>query len=98
MEKTRNYETMFVIKPDADEDTREEVIERFKGIITDNEGEINEVDTWGTRELAYEINDYRSGYYTVINFNGKTSIVDELEYDFKIVGEILRHLIVRKED
>ena len=96
--KTRNYETMFITRPDLEEEEREKAIERIKGIITDNGGEIKEVDEWGSRKLAYELNDYTSGYYTLINFEADSSVLDEMNRVFKIMGEVLRHLIVRKDN
>lgn len=98
MEKVRDYETTFVLQPDLEEETRENIIERIKDVITSNDGEIKEIDTWGTRKLAYEIDDCNSGYYTIIYFTGRTGIVEELEHSFKIIGNVLRHLIIRKED
>lgn len=94
----RNYETTFILRPDLEEETREALIERIKNIVTDNNGEIVEVDIWGDRKLAYEINDFRSGYYIVMNFKGEADLVNELERNFKIVDNVLRYLIVRKED
>lgn len=94
----RDYETTFILRPDLEEETREALIERIKNIVTDNNGEIVEVDIWGDRKLAYEINDFRSGYYIVMNFKGEADLVNELERNFKIVDNVLRYLIVRKED
>ncbi|MDI3548550.1 MAG: small subunit ribosomal protein [Halanaerobiales bacterium] len=94
----RDYETTFILRPDLEEETREALIERIKNIVTDNNGEIVEVDIWGDRKLAYEINDFRSGYYIVMNFKGEADLVNELERNFKIIDNVLRYLIVRKED
>ncbi len=98
MEELRDYEATFILKPDLEEETREGIIERIKDVITNNEGEVKEIDTWGTRKLAYEIDDCNSGYYTLIYFTGKTEIVKELEHSFKIIGNVLRHLIIKKDD
>ncbi|HKL13393.1 MAG TPA: 30S ribosomal protein S6 [Halanaerobiales bacterium] len=98
MDKVRNYETAIVLRPDLDDDKREEIIERIKSVITDNNGEINNIDEWGNRQLAYEIEDYRTGYYTFINFNSSPDILDKLEHNYRILGEIIRSLIVRKDD
>ncbi|MFW6271144.1 MAG: 30S ribosomal protein S6 [Bacillota bacterium] len=98
MARVRNYEAAFIIAPDVEEEERKNIIERIKSSITDNDGEINEVDEWGNKKLAYEINDYRDGYYTIINFDGKTDIIEVLEHHFNIITNIIRHLIVKKED
>lgn len=97
-EKVRNYEAMYIMKPDLEEEERERIQGRIKNVITDNDGEINEVDEWGNRNLAYEVKDYTSGYYMVIDFNSGPELFNELEHNFKIIGDVIRHLIVRKED
>jgi small subunit ribosomal protein S6 len=94
----RIYEATFILKPDLEEEVRDETIERVKDIITDNGGEIVETDVWGSKKLAYEINDYRTGFYTLITLKGDKEVVDELERNFKIMDDVLRYLIIRKED
>ena len=88
MARVRDYETTFVIAPDVEEETRENIIERIKNIIDDYDGETNED----------EINDYKTGYYTMIDFTAETPVIDELERQFSIITNVLRHLIVKKED
>ncbi len=98
MKKVRSYETTLVLRPDLEEEKREQIIERIKSVITDNNGEVTNTDEWGTRQLAYEIEDYRSGYYTFIEFDSPTDVLEKLEHNYRILGEIIRSLIVRKED
>ncbi len=98
MEKTREYETMFVAKPDLEDEEQEALQEKFKGVITENGGEITDIDIWGSRNLAYEIKDYKTGFYTVMNFTSSPDFVQELDRRFKIDDNILRHLIVRVEE
>lgn len=97
MDKIRNYETAIVLRPDLDEEKREEIVERIKTVITANDGEINDIDEWGTRQLAYEIENYRTGYYAFINFNSSPDVLDHLEHNYRILGEIIRSLIIRKD-
>lgn len=94
----RNYETMFVLKPDLEEEVREGILDRIKNVITDNDGLIKEIDIWGDRNLAYEIRDYTSGYYTLIKFEAPTDIVKELQHHYKVIDSVLRSLVVNKED
>ena len=61
------YEIMFIVKPDVEEDARNKLIESFKGVLTANDGTIDSIDEWGLRDLAYEIEDYKKGYYVVVN-------------------------------
>lgn len=98
MRMERVYEATFIIKPDVEEEARNEVIERIKSIITDNNGEILEADEWGSRKLAYEINDYKTGYYTLLTIKAEADLVEELERNFKIIDDIIRYLVIRVEE
>ena len=93
----RKYEAVFILNPNTDEERRNSIMDRFKGIMEEN-GAIINIDEWGNRKLAYEINDLREGYYTVINFEGVTETVNELDRIAKITEEVIRHMIVREEE
>lgn len=94
----REYEATFIFKPDLEENTHKALLERVKNIVTDNNGEIVEIDDWGSRKLAYEIKDYRTGYYYMMTFSGEADLLDELERNFKIIDGVLRYLIIKKDD
>ena len=97
VDKMRNYETMFIVKPDLEEEERDEIITRIKNVITKNNGEISDEDIWGTRKLAYEIEEYPTGYYVLLEFRGDNDVIDNLEYDFRILDNILKYLIINKD-
>lgn len=90
----RNYELMYIIRPDVEQETVQAVVEKFQGIIV-NGGEIVKHDVLGKRRLAYEINKHRDGTYVLVHFKGTSEIVNELERVLKITDEIIRHMIVR---
>lgn len=94
----RKYETVFILRPDLEEEKATEVIDKFKSIIENNGGEITNVEKWGKRRLAYEIKDYREGFYMIVRFNGEPAVSGELDRVFKITDEILRHMIVREDE
>ncbi|AZR74273.1 30S ribosomal protein S6 [Anoxybacter fermentans] len=94
----RKYETTFILNPELEESAIGELIEKIKGIITNNNGEVVNVDNWGVRKLAYEIKKHNSGYYSVIQFNGTSETVAELQRNFRIMDNVLRHIIVRLDD
>ncbi|MFZ5597854.1 MAG: 30S ribosomal protein S6 [Bacillota bacterium] len=94
----RKYETVFIIRPDLDEEKTNEAIERFKGLVENNGGEVASIDKWGKRRLAYEIKDAREGFYVLAKFNGSPETASELDRVFKISDEVLRHIIVREEE
>ena len=91
------YETIFVLRPDLEEEEIENAQNRIKGVV-ENSGELIEEDVWGNKSLAYEINDYRSGHYTVLNFEADGKVVDELKRNYKIMDSVIRHLVVRKDN
>ena len=99
MEKIINsYETLFVIDPDLTEEATKALVEKFSKLITDNNGEISEVNEWGKRKLAYLINDKSEGYYVLINFKSEGTLPSELERIFGITDGILRNIVVRLEE
>ncbi|QTH42902.1 30S ribosomal protein S6 [Cohnella sp. LGH] len=92
----RNYELMYIIRPDVEQETVQAVTEKFQGIIG-NGGEIVKHDLMGKRRLAYEINKHREGTYVLVHFKGTSEIVTELERVLKITDEIIRHMVVREQ-
>lgn len=94
----RQYELVFIIRPDLEEEALESVIEKVKALAENNGAEVTKLDKWGKRRLAYEIKHVREGYYVVMNFQGEAEVAAELDRVLKITDEILRHIIVREDD
>ncbi|SFD70866.1 SSU ribosomal protein S6P [Lentibacillus persicus] len=94
----RKYEIMYIIRPDIEEEAQTNLIERFSNVLTNNGAEIEKVDEKGKRRLAYEINDYRDGYYVVINFRGDENAINEFDRQAKFSDDIIRHMAIREED
>lgn len=92
----RNYETIFVLRPDMDEEQIKAAIEKFSGIITSNGGEVTKVEEWGKRRLAYEVQKLREGYYVLCYFNADPELPKELERNYKIADEVIRYIVVRE--
>ncbi len=90
------YELMYILKANTEEEKRTQLLDKFKGIVEAN-GEIENVEEWGTRKLAYEINKLNEGYYVLVNFNAAADIPKELDRNLKIADEVIRHMIVRLE-
>ncbi len=93
----REYEVMFIVKP-MEEEATEAVISKFENLIAANGGTINKLDRWGKRRLAYEIQDIADGYYCLVLFSAEPKVVAELDRVLKITDEILRHMIIKKDD
>lgn len=94
----RNYEVMYILKPDLDEETTTQLVEKFSAIITNGGGELVSVDKWGKRRMAYEIKDLQEGYYVLVNFKSEPDVVTELDRVMKISDEMLRFMIINKEE
>ncbi|HZJ99652.1 MAG TPA: 30S ribosomal protein S6 [Tissierellaceae bacterium] len=92
----RKYEGVFIFLPNEEEEKRNQLLERLKGII-EADGSVTNVDEWGLRKLAYLINDIGEGYYVVLNFNASPETVNELDRIAKISDSIMRHMIIRED-
>ena len=95
--KLKSYETLFVISPDLSEEDTKALVEKFTTLIKEN-GEIGEIDEWGRRKLAYPIDYKTEGYYVLVNFKSATDFPSELERIFNITDNILRSLVIAKEE
>lgn len=93
-----NYEIMFIVRPDVDEETIKATREKVQATITENGGEITNIDDMGKRRLAYEINNFREGVYSVYTFKGEAGVVDELDHVIRISDNIVRHLIINIDE
>ena len=92
------YEIMMIFKPDLEENTRNEVLEGLKGILTSNGGIIDNVsEEMGMRDLAYEIKDYTKGYYVVLDVHANPDEIAEFERLSRINANVLRHLTLRRD-
>lgn len=92
----RDYEAMFIIKPDLEDEAIDATITKFQGLVTGGGGTITNIDRWGKRRLAYEIAGYMEGVYVVMDFSAEAAVARELERVFKITDEVIRHLVIRK--
>lgn len=90
------YEALFILSPTLEEEKRNVAIERFKAIVETN-GEVVNVDEWGSRKLAYEIEKQKEGYYVLMEFNADPNLPKELERNFRISDFVMRFMVTRKE-
>lgn len=91
------YETLYIITPELEDEAVQAVIGKFNGIITANKGEVEKVDEWGKRRLAYEIDYKTEGYYVLVTFQGDAELPKELERNFRNDESIIRYMVVRTE-
>ena len=95
----RKYEIMFIVRPTVGEDELKKVVTNFSEILTNNGATITETKDMGQREFAYEIKDFKSGYYYVIDLEASDDkAIKEFDRLALISNDIVRHLITRVED
>lgn len=97
IEVINKYETIMVVNPTLEEEKIEAIVEKFKDLISKN-GEVTNVDVWGKRKLAYEIDDLTEGYYVLIEFSSKPEFPAELERVYKITDGIIRDIVIKKDE
>ena len=91
----RAYELMMISRGDLDDVAVSANIDRFRDLITSQGGSVDNVDHWGKRELAYEINHMHEGFYTVIDLQISSKGLTELDRQLRIADEVVRHKIIR---
>ena len=91
------YETVMILNTKLGDDGIAALVEKFKNLISEN-GTIDNVDEWGKRRLAYEINDEVEGHYVLIDFTSGPDFPAELDRIYKITDGVLRTLIIKKDE
>ncbi|MDF2947388.1 MAG: rpsF [Bacillales bacterium] len=94
----RKYEVMYIIRPNMEEEAQKALVERFAGVLTGGGATIESVKEWGKRRLAYEINDFRDGYYMLLNVTAEPAAVQEFDRLAKISEDIIRHIVIKQEN
>ena len=89
----RNYELVYVVKPNSDEEVREAILNKVKEVVA-TDGEVVKVDTWGTKKLAYPIAKFTEGFYVLVNFKSAVDVPKEIDRNLKINENVIRHMIV----
>ena len=92
------YELALVINAKIEDDARTDAIEKIKALIEKFGGEITNVDEWGKKKLAYEIQKMREGFYYFIQFDANADVRAQLEENVRIMDNVLRFLCVNVEE
>ncbi|AIO18023.1 30S ribosomal protein S6 [Candidatus Izimaplasma bacterium HR1] len=93
----RKYEIMYIIRPTVLEDDRKALIEELSNIITSKGGEILAANEWGMKDLAYEIQKHKKGYYVVLSVKSNDEARMEFDRVVRIKEDVIRHIIIRDE-
>lgn len=89
------YEFTYIINPVLEEDKFKEAVEKVNKLITDNGGEIEEVDEWGVRPFAYPIDKKNNGYFVNMYFTAPAEAIAKVERSLRIDDDILRYLTLK---
>ncbi|MBL7575726.1 small subunit ribosomal protein S6 [Peptoniphilus asaccharolyticus DSM 20463] len=93
----RKYEAIVMFYPTVEEEKRVAAFERLKKIISDN-GSITNVDEWGMRKLAYEIEYNKEAFYYLVEFETEAEVIKEFDRVARILESVMRHMVVKLED
>ena len=93
---TEKYEVLYVLNPNLTEEETQAIVEKFKTLIEQN-GTVDEMEEWGKRKLAYEINYLTEGYYVLMTCEAKPELPAEIDRVMKITENVMRSLITAVE-
>ena len=91
------YETMYILRPDLNEEQVEQEIAKYKDLLQEQGAYDIEIQHRGKRRLAYEINDHREGTYVQMNYQGPPTQIAVLERAMRLSEEVIRYLTIKQE-
>ncbi|HEY3270176.1 MAG TPA: 30S ribosomal protein S6 [Geothrix sp.] len=94
----RHYETIFIASPTLTDEQSDELVKQFEGIIAEQGGELLKTDKWGRKKLAYEVQKFSEGYYTLFEMNAGPDLIAELERRFRNNDSVIKYLSVRLDE
>lgn len=94
----RNYEVMFIVRPDVVEDEIDKLIAQMQGVVSAHEGKVEKVEKMGRRRLAYHIGRHKEGFYVLFVLEGTGDTVKEFERRLKVSDLVIKMLTVRTDE
>jgi small subunit ribosomal protein S6 len=91
------YESIIIINPNVDDEGVKALETKFTGLINEN-GSVESVENMGKKKLAYEVKKNKEGIYMLFNFEAKPEFIQELERIYRITDDIIKFIVVRKEN
>jgi small subunit ribosomal protein S6 len=88
---------MFIVKP-LEEEATNAVITKFENLINNNGGQVEKIDRWGKKRLAYVVKDLTEGFYVLVNFTAVPATILELDRIMKITEDILKFMIIKVDE
>lgn len=94
----RPYEALYIVHPELSDEDITAITEKYKKVIEDQGGEVEGINRWEKRRLAYDIKGQGEGIYVLMNFKSEAKASSELDRLMKIADDVLRHIIVRLDE
>jgi small subunit ribosomal protein S6 len=91
------YETMYILRPDMNDELVDQAVQKYQNIIKENGGELLETQHRGKRRLAYEINRFREGVYIQMNYQNGGPSVAPMERAMRLSEEVIRYMTIKQE-
>jgi small subunit ribosomal protein S6 len=95
---TRQYEAIYILRPDSTEEQVETTVNKYRQIVTNFGGTVEKIDRWERRKLAYEVKGFTEGIYIVMEFSGESRTETELSRNFRISEDQIRYMIVKRDE
>ncbi|MDI1429359.1 MULTISPECIES: 30S ribosomal protein S6 [Polyangium] len=92
--RAREYETIYILRPDIDADAAERVGSRLSDVIGREQGRLTKVENWGRRRLAYDIRKHRRGVYIYLKYLGTGRVVSEIERNLRLMDTVIKYQTV----
>ncbi len=96
--KPRFYETLYLLHPELNDETRQEISQKLQDIITQGGGEIIKVDPWPLQKLAYRVEKQTHGYYVLMEYGAPGDVIQELTRNLRIDERVLKFMTLKKDD
>ena len=94
----RKYEVMFIVKPTLEDEATKAIVENMKKVLEEKGATVLNVNSMGRRELAYEVETFKNGSYFLFKVEGEPEAVKEFDRVANINEDIIRHIVVKKEN
>lgn len=94
----RPYEMMYIVKPTLDDEAVEGVAAKIDELLTNLGAKLEKTEKRGRKKLAYEVKDFKDGFYMLSNFHFDPSQIKELERLLKLNEDVIRHLLIRLDE
>ncbi len=91
------YELAVILRPDLDDEAKSAEVQKVQDLITRFNGTVDKIDDWGKKRLAYPIQKLNEGFYLFVDFSAEGTVPAEIESRVRIMENVIRYLIVRKE-